>query len=142
MYMFVDCFDILFEEVVGLLDVDMCIVMLLCQVFVCSEWCCVMDSEKCVLCMLVMYLCVVLQFDDEQIVILCVLLCIGELFVEVVDYVCVLGEGVEFWLLLDVLRMFLNGVIYEEIFCEILDYDENVCDLLLQNLEDEMVFEW
>jgi DNA primase len=52
-----------------------------------------------------------------------------------------LGDGAEFRLLSDVLRASSNSATYDEIFREILDYDENVRDLLLQNPEDETVFE-
>ncbi|OXH87815.1 DNA primase, partial [Burkholderia multivorans] len=52
-----------------------------------------------------------------------------------------LGDGAEFRLLSDVLRTSPNSATYEEIFREILDYDENVRDLLLQNPDDEAVAE-
>lgn len=62
---------------------------------------------------------------------------IGELFAEVVGHARALGEGAEFRLLSDVLRTSSNAATYEEIFREILVYDENVRDLLLQNPDDE-----
>lgn len=97
------------------------------------------DSEKRALRTLVMHPRIASQLDDEQLATLRALPRIGELFAEVVDHARALGEGAEFRLLSDVLRTSSNGATYEEIFREILDYDENVRDLLLQNPEDETV---
>ena len=99
------------------------------------------DSEKRALRTLVMHPRIASQLDDEQLATLRALPRIGELFAEVVDHARALGEGAEFRLLSDVLRTSSNGATYEEIFREILDYDENVRDLLLQNPEDETVSE-
>jgi len=65
----------------------------------------------------------------------------GELFEEVTTHARALGEAAEFQLLSDLLRNSANAPTFEEIFREILDYDENVRDLLLKNPEDETVIE-
>jgi DNA primase len=54
-----------------------------------------------------------------------------ELFEEVLLHVRALGENADFRLLSEVLRNTANAPVYEEIFREILTYDENVRDLLL-----------
>jgi DNA primase len=54
-----------------------------------------------------------------------------ELFEEVLLHVRALGESADFRLLSEVLRNTANAPVYEEIFREILTYDENVRDLLL-----------
>ncbi|MGI4814242.1 MAG: DNA primase [Janthinobacterium lividum] len=54
----------------------------------------------------------------------------GELFDDVFTHARALGEAAEFRLLSDVLRNGPHAAIYEEIFREILFYDENVRDLM------------
>ena len=54
-----------------------------------------------------------------------------ELFDEILMHVRALGESADFRLLSEVLRNTANAPVYEEIFREILTYDENVRDLLL-----------
>ena len=65
----------------------------------------------------------------------------GELFAEVATHARALGDGAEFRLLSDLLRTGANAATFEEIFREILDYDENVRDLLLQSPEDDAAIE-
>ncbi len=65
----------------------------------------------------------------------------GELFEEGTTHARALGAAAEFQLLSDVLRNGANAATFEEIFREILTYDENVRDLLLKNPEDEVVVE-
>jgi DNA primase len=54
-----------------------------------------------------------------------------ELFEEVLTHIRALGDAADFRLLSEVLRNTANAPVYEEIFREILTYDENVRDLLL-----------
>lgn len=54
-----------------------------------------------------------------------------ELFEEVLLHIRALGASADFRLLSEVLRNTANAPVYEEIFREILTYDENVRDLLL-----------
>lgn len=65
----------------------------------------------------------------------------GELFAEVTTHARALGEGADFRLLSDLLRTGANAATFEEIFRGILDYDENVRDLLLQSPEDDAAIE-
>lgn len=54
-----------------------------------------------------------------------------EIFEEVLMHIRALGDAADFRLLSEVLRNTANAPVYEEIFREILTYDENVRDLLL-----------
>jgi DNA primase len=60
----------------------------------------------------------------------------GELFAEVITHARAHGEAADFRLLSDLLRAGANAATFEEIFREILVYDENVRDLLLESSED------
>ncbi|MBN3816975.1 DNA primase, partial [Paraburkholderia sp. Se-20369] len=141
MHMIADRLDIPFEEVAGLSDVDTRIEAPPRQAPARSDRRRVTDNEKRALRNLVMHPRVAALLDDEQVATLRALPRIGELFGEVVDHARALGDGAEFRLLSDVLRTSSNAATYEEIFREILDYDENVRDLLLQNPDDETVAE-
>ncbi|SAL55082.1 DNA primase [Caballeronia cordobensis] len=61
----------------------------------------------------------------------------GELFSEVIGHARELGGEAEFQMLSDVLRNAANAPTYEDIFQEILAYDENVRDLLMRDPSDE-----
>ncbi|KMZ12638.1 DNA primase [Candidatus Burkholderia humilis] len=61
----------------------------------------------------------------------------GELFSEVIGHACELGAAAEFQMLSDILRNAANAPTYEDIFQEILAYDENVRDLLMRDPSDE-----
>lgn len=141
MHMFADRLHIPFEEVAALSEVDARIAAAPRQAPARSERRRVTDSEKRALRTLVMYPRIATALDDEQLATLRTLPRIGELFAEVAEHARALGDGAEFRLLSDVLRASSNSATYDEIFREILDYDENVRDLLLQNPEDETVFE-
>jgi DNA primase len=65
----------------------------------------------------------------------------GELFEEVATHARALGDAAEFQLLSDLLRNGANAPTFEEIFRKILDYDENVRDLLLKDPTDAAVIE-
>ena len=60
----------------------------------------------------------------------------GELFAEAATHARALGASAEFRHLSDLLRNGANAATFEEIFREILVYDENVRDLLMQDAED------
>lgn len=141
MHMIADRLDIPFEEVAALSEVDARIAAAPRQAPARSDRRRVTESEKRALRTLVMHPRIALALDDEQVATLRALPRIGELFAEVVDHARALGDGAEFRLLSDVLRTSPNSATYEEIFREILDYDENVRDLLLQNPDDEAVAE-
>jgi DNA primase len=65
----------------------------------------------------------------------------GELFGEVIGHARELGESAEFQMLSDLLRNAANAPTYEDIFQEILAYDENVRDLLMRDPADESAAE-
>ncbi len=141
MHMFADRLDIPFEEVAALTDVDTRLAAPPRQGPARTERRRVTDNEKRALRNLVMHPRLAAQLDDEQLATLRALPRNGELFAEVVDHARALGEGAEFRLLSDVLRTSVNAATYEEIFREILDYDENVRDLLLQDPADGTMLE-
>jgi DNA primase len=60
----------------------------------------------------------------------------GELFAEAATHARALGDAAEFRHLSDLLRNGANAATFEEIFREILVYDENVRDLLMHDGED------
>jgi DNA primase len=60
----------------------------------------------------------------------------GELFAEAATHARALGDAAEFRHLSDLLRNGANAATFEEIFREILDYDENVRDLLMHDAQD------
>jgi DNA primase len=84
---------------------------------------------------------IVAALDDEEERALLSVTRHGELFEEVTTHARGLGETAEFQLLSDLLRNGANAPTFEEIFREILDYDENVRDLLLKNPDDAAVAE-
>jgi DNA primase len=80
---------------------------------------------------------IVTVLDDEDQATLASVARNSELFDEVVAHARALGATAEFQLLSDLLRNSPNAPTYEEIFREILVYDENVRDLLLHDAQDE-----
>ena len=90
---------------------------------------------------LVMYPRIVALLDSDDEITLSGSIRHGELFDEVLGHARALGETAEFRLLSDVLRNSPNAPTYEEIFREILVYDENVRDLLLHDPDDVTVIE-
>jgi DNA primase len=64
-----------------------------------------------------------------------------ELFDEVMGHAVALGDAAGYQLLSDLLRNSPNAPTYEEIFREILVYDENVRDLLLHDASDAAAIE-
>ncbi|MEX3557615.1 MAG: DNA primase [Burkholderia sp.] len=137
MHMFADRLNIPFEEVAGLSDVDARIAAPARQLLACADRRRVTDNEKRTLRNLVMYPRIVALLDEDDVATLRGLPRNGALFDEVFAISRELGDAAEFRLLSDVLRNTANAETYDEIFREILDYDENVRELLLQSPEDE-----
>lgn len=137
MHMFADRLNIPFEEVAGLSDVDARIAAPARQAPARADRRRVTDHEKRTLRNLVMYPRIVALLDEDDVATLRGLPRNGELFDEVLAISRELGNAAEFRLLSDVLRNTTNAETYDEIFREILDYDENVRELLLQSPEDE-----
>ncbi|MEX3605859.1 MAG: DNA primase [Burkholderia sp.] len=137
MHMFADRLNIPFEEVASLSDVDARIATPARQAPARADRRRVPDNEKRTLRNLVMYPHIVTLLDENDVATLRGLPRNGELFDEVFAISRELGDAAEFRLLSDVLRNTANAETYDEIFREILDYDENVRELLLQSPVDE-----
>jgi DNA primase len=90
----------------------------------------VKGSEERALRNLVMHPRLVLSLDAEALQVIAECAQQRMLFDEVIDHARQLGEQAAFRILYDVLRGSDNAPIYEEIFREILTYDENVRDLM------------
>ncbi|MEK6346041.1 MAG: DNA primase [Burkholderia sp.] len=137
MHMFADRLKIPFEEVAGLSDVDARIAAPVREAPARADRRRVTDNEKRALRNLVMHPRIVALLDADEIDTLRGLPRNGELFDEIFTIARELGDTAEFRMLSDVLRNSTNAETYDEIFREILDYDENVRDLLMQSPEDE-----
>lgn len=137
MHMFADRLQIPFDEVAALAEVDARIAAPARQAPAHNERRRVTESEKRALRNLVMHPRIAAAIDDESVATLRALPRIGELFDEVIGHARALGDGAEFRLLSDVLRNSANAPTYDEIFREILVYDENVRDLMQQNPESD-----
>ncbi|HKT96085.1 MAG TPA: DNA primase [Paraburkholderia sp.] len=141
MHMFADRLDVPFEEVAALCEVDARIAQAARQAPARKDRHLVTGIERKSLRNLVMHPRIVAQLDEEAEQALIGLTRHGELFEEVTTHARALGDAAEFQLLSDLLRNGANAPTFEEIFREILDYDENVRDLLMKNPEDGAVLE-
>jgi DNA primase len=141
MHMFADRLDVPFEEVAALCEVAARIVAAARPAPARKDRRRVTGIEERALRNLVMYPRIVAELDAENEESLFTQADHGELFAEAVTHARALGDAAEFRLLSDLLRNGANAATFEEIFREILDYDENVRDLLLQNPEDETAIE-
>ncbi|ALK34369.1 DNA primase [Burkholderia plantarii] len=130
MHMFADRLDIPFEEVAALSDVDSRIPAPVRQAPARNDRRRVTDHEKRALRNLIMHPRIALLLDDDEVGTLRGLPRNGELFDEVLGHARELGDAAEFRLLPDVLRSSANAETFDEIIREILDYDENVRDLM------------
>ncbi|WP_246792448.1 DNA primase [Burkholderia perseverans] len=130
MHMFADRLDIPFEEVASLSDVDSRIPAPVRQAPARNDRRRVTDHEKRALRNLIMHPRIAMLLDDDEVGTLRGLPRNGELFDEVLGHARELGDAAEFRLLPDVLRSSANAETYDEIIREILDYDENVRDLM------------
>jgi DNA primase len=86
---------------------------------------------------LVMYPGIAVSLDQESERTLVTMTEHAELFSEVIGHARELGGAAEFQLLSEVLRNAANAPTYNDIFQEILAYDENVRDLLMRDPSDE-----
>ncbi|MGF6775137.1 DNA primase [Paraburkholderia sp. GAS334] len=141
MHMFADRLDVPFDEVAALCEVDARIAAASRVAPPRKDRRSVTGIEQRALRNLVMHPRIVAVLDEEAEQALLTVTRHGELFEEVTTHARALGEAAEFQLLSDLLRNSANAPTFEEIFREILDYDENVRDLLLKNPEDETVIE-
>ncbi|POR54747.1 DNA primase [Paraburkholderia eburnea] len=141
MHMIADRLDVPFEEVAGLCEVDARIAQAARRAPARKDRHLVTGIERKALRNLVMHPRIVAQLDEEAEQALIAFTRHGELFEEVTTHARALGDAAEFQLLSDLLRNGANAATFEEIFREILDYDENVRDLLMKNPEDGAVLE-
>ncbi|MGF6753236.1 DNA primase [Paraburkholderia sp. GAS42] len=141
MHMFADRLDVPFDEVAALCEVDARIAAASRAAPPRKDRRSVTGIEQRALRNLVMHPRIVAVLDEDAEQALLTVTRHGELFEEVTTHARALGEAAEFQLLSDLLRNSANAPTFEEIFREILDYDENVRDLLLKNPEDETVIE-
>jgi DNA primase len=141
MHMFADRLDVPFEEVAALCEVDARIMAAARPAPARNDRRRVTGIEERALRNLVMYPRIVEGLDAESEESLFTQANHGELFAEAATHARALGDAAEFRLLSDLLRNGANAATFEEIFREILDYDENVRDLLLQGPEDDAAIE-
>jgi len=137
MHMFADRLDVPFEEVAALCDVDARIAAAARSAPARKDRHLVTGIERKALRSLVMHPGIAATLDEEAERALITLTRHGELFEEVTTHARALGESAGFQLLSDLLRNGANAPTFDEIFREILDYDENVRDLLIKNPEED-----
>jgi DNA primase len=141
MHMFADRLDVPFDEVAALCEVDARIAAAARSAPARKDRHLVTGIERKALRSLVMHPRIAAGLDDEAEQALITLTRHRELFEEVTTHARALGDSAGFQLLSDLLRNGANAPTFEEIFREILDYDENVRDLLMKNPEDGAVIE-
>jgi DNA primase len=141
MHMFADRLDVPFDEVAALCEVDSRIAAAAKAAPARKDRRSVTGIEEKTLRNLVMYPRTVAVLEEEAEQALLTVTRHGELFEEVTTHARALGEAAEFQLLSDLLRNGENAPTFEEIFRKILDYDENVRDLLLKDPADPAVIE-
>ncbi|HEV3424935.1 MAG TPA: DNA primase [Paraburkholderia sp.] len=141
MHMFADRLDVPFDEVAALCEVDSRIAAAAKAAPARKDRRSVTGIEEKTLRNLVMHPRTVAVLDEEAEQALLAVTRHGELFEEVTTHARALGDAAEFQLLSDLLRNGANAPTFEEIFRKILDYDENVRDLLLKDPADPVVIE-
>jgi DNA primase len=141
MHMFADRLDVPFDEVAALCEVDSRIAAAARQAPARKDRRSVTGIEEKTLRNLVMHPRTVAVLDEDAEQALLTITRHGELFEEVTTHARALGDAAEFQLLSDLLRNGANAPTFEEIFRKILDYDENVRDLLLKDPTDAAVIE-
>ena len=141
MHMFADRLDVPFDEVAALCSVDTRIEAPVRQAPPRKDRRRVTGIEERALRNLLMYPRIVVTLDAHSEESLLTQTQHGELFAEATTHARALGDAAEFRLLSDLLRNGENAATFEEIFREILVYDENVRDLLLVNEDDAEVGE-
>ncbi|WP_118181567.1 DNA primase [Paraburkholderia phosphatilytica] len=141
MHMFADRLDVPFEEVAALCEVDARIAQAARAAPARKDRRSVTGLEQRALRNLVMHPRIVAELDEDEEQALLAVTRHGELFEEVTTHARALGDSAAFQLLSDLLRNGANAPTFEEIFREILVYDENVRDLLLKDPDDAVVIE-
>jgi len=136
MHMFADRLGVPFEEVAALCEVDTRIAVAARRAPARKDRRRVTGIEERALRNLVMYPRIVSVLDEESEESLFNQSHHGELFAEAATHARALGDAAEFRHLSDLLRNGANAATFEEIFREILVYDENVRDLLMHDVED------
>ncbi|GGD61219.1 DNA primase [Caballeronia grimmiae] len=137
LHMLADRLDTPFTEIAALCDIDSRAAAVARASVPKSERRRVTGQEQRALRNLVMYPGIAVSLDGESERTLVTMTEHGELFSEVIGHARELGGAAEFQMLSDVLRNAANAPTYEDIFQEILAYDENVRDLLLRDPSDE-----
>jgi DNA primase len=141
MHMFADRLDVPFEEVAALCEVDARIAQAARAAPARKDRRSVTGLEQRALRNLVMHPRIAATLDEDEEQALLAVTRHGELFEEVTTHARALGDSAAFQLLSDLLRNGANAPTFEEIFREILVYDENVRDLLLKDPDDAVVIE-
>ncbi|SAK60550.1 DNA primase [Caballeronia ptereochthonis] len=137
LHMLADRLDTPFAEIAALCDIDSRAAAVARANVPKSERRRVTGQEQRALRNLVMYPGIAVSLDEEGERTLVTMTEHGELFGEVIGHARELGGEAEFQMLSDVLRNAANAPTYEDIFQEILAYDENVRDLLMRDPSDE-----
>jgi DNA primase len=141
LHMLADRLDTPFTEIAALCDIDSRAAAVARAAVPKSERRRVTGQEQRALRNLVMYPGIAATLDAEGEQTLVTMTEHGELFSEVIAHARELGEQAEFQMLSDLLRNAANAPTYEDIFQEILAYDENVRDLLMRDPSDESATE-
>lgn len=137
LHMLADRLSMPFTEIAALCDIDSRAATVACATVPKSERRRVTGQEQRALRNLVMYPGIGVSLDQESERTLVTITEHGELFSEVIGHARELGGAAEFQLLSDILRNAANAPTYDNIFQEILAYDENVRDLLIRDPSDE-----
>ena len=137
LHMLADRLDTPFTEIAALCDIDSRAAAVARANVPKSERRRVTGQEQRALRNLVMYPGIAAALDQDSERTLVTMTEHGELFSEVVSHARELGDAAEFQLLSEILRNAANAPTYDDIFQEILAYDENVRDLLMRDPADE-----
>ncbi|KND59245.1 DNA primase [Candidatus Burkholderia verschuerenii] len=137
LHMLADRLHTPFTEIAALCDIDSRAAAIARATVPKSERRRVIGQEQRALRNLVMYPGIGVSLDQESERTLVTMTEHGELFSEVIGHARALGNAAEFQMLSDILRNAANAPTYEDIFQEILAYDENVRDLLMRDPSDE-----
>ena len=141
LHMFADRLDVPFTEVAALCDVSTQIETVSRKAAARSERFRVKGNEEKALRNLIMHPRIVSVLDEENEQALLTIAHNAKLFEEVIMHARALGDAAEFRLLSDVLKGSENAAAFEDIFREILVYDENVRDLVQPIADDEAATE-
>ncbi|KNH07809.1 DNA primase [Candidatus Burkholderia brachyanthoides] len=137
LHMLADRLDTPFTEIAALCDIDSRAAAVARESMSKSERRRVTGQEQRALRNLVMYPGIGVSLDQESERALVTMTEHGELFGEVIAHARALGTAAEFQMFSDILRNTANAPTYEDIFQEILAYDENARDLLMRDPSDE-----